>query len=238
MKRLSRPTLAVVLATVAAWTPEIVLAEFSEGSFAVQASTPRSSPSSAPTPAEVEAELAALEADRSIEESQKGVLRQQYEQVIEALRAAAEFETPAQEYRLAIETGPERTAELRAELQDLESLEEAAAVEVSGGMEELQSRLELRRARLTLLRAELAEVTSEATIAEGRPLEISVRLVELQRELSAIREQLISAERSGESESISRRAAMLLLRAREEQLQNGSRCCSTSSRVSRSGRSC
>ena len=194
MKRLSRPTLAVVLAAVAAWTPEFVLAKFSEGSFGVQASTPRSSTSSAPTLADVEAELAALEADRSIEESQKGVLRQQYEQVIEALRAAAEFETLAREYRLAIETGPERTAERRAELQDVESVEEAAAVEVSGGLEELQSRLELRRARLTLLRAELAEVASEAARAEGRPLEISARLVELQRELSAIREQLTSAE--------------------------------------------
>ncbi len=65
-----------------------------------------------------------------------------------------------------------------------------------------------------------AEVASEAARVEGRPLEISARLVELQRELSAIRDQWTSAERSGESESISRRAAMLLLKAREEQLEN------------------
>jgi hypothetical protein len=51
-------------------------------------------------------------------------------------------------------------------------------------------------------------------------MEIGSRQVELQRELSAVREQLTSAERSGESESISRRVEVLLLQARKQRLEN------------------
>lgn len=209
MDWLAKRQLAVWMLAASACTASIVLAQQPQEPV-VNSST---GAASSPVLAEIETELATLEADRSLDDSQKGVLVQQYQQAIEAIRKADSFAAETVKYRQAIRSGPAETATLRAQLDTPQTIDDETTEVGARSTEELRNEIAVRRVRLTLLREELAEVDREAARTEGRPLEISVRLPELELELNALREQLAS-----ETVDASNRAEWLLLQARETQL--------------------
>lgn len=172
---------------------------------------------SSPLLAEIETELATLKADRSLDDSQKGVLVQRYEQAIEAIRRADRFAAETFRYRQAIRSGPAEAATLRAQLDTPQTIGNETIEVGAGGTEELRNEIDVRRARLMLLREELAEVNSEASRTGGRPLEISARLPELEVELNAVRGQLAAEDIAEHGADASHRADWLLLQAREAQ---------------------
>jgi potassium efflux system protein len=191
---------------------------------AVQTAVARTEPGRAgdlpplPSLAEIEAELAAVESDQSLEDAVKSGLRDQYQQVIGALRSAAEFEAQAQGFRAAIRSGPDTLAALRSELERLEAVDEPVSAEITGSVDELSTEIDVRRALLTGLRTELAEVTAEAVRTDARPVEVIARTPAVQRELAPLRQQLESLPIPEGGESDRQRRERLLLQARELQL--------------------
>ncbi len=214
MNRLAKRLLAVWMLATSACTASVALAQQSHQPV-VNSPT---GVASSPVLAEIEAELATLEADQSLDDSQKGVLVQQYQQAIEAIRKADSFAAETVKYRQTIRSGPAETATLRAQLDTPQTIEGMSTEVGARRTEELRNEIDVRRARLALLREELTEIDREAARIEGRPLEISVRLPELELELSALREQLASEDFAEHGADASRRADWLLLGAREAQL--------------------
>ena len=98
------------------------------------------------TLAEVESALASIEADSGIEDSVKDLLRTKYEQAIEALKEAASNAAKAAEYRESMTQAPDTAAELRAQLEELPSVETAGDVTAPGDPNDLQQELDAQRA--------------------------------------------------------------------------------------------
>jgi potassium efflux system protein len=147
-------------------------------------------------------------------------IRQKYEQALEALKLASGFTAKTEEYRAAIQSGPDKLAAWRTELQALnsDSIAEPDGLDDSASTLELQNELESRRVSLELLRQQLTEVTDELTRIEGRPVEIPARMAEVQRELAEIRQRLDSPEFAEADGRLSLSAEKLLLRANETEL--------------------
>ena len=141
--------------------------------------------------------------------------------MIEAIRKADGFAAETVTYRRAIRSGSAETATLLAQLDTPQAIGNEITEVGAMSTEELGKEIDVRRARLTLLREELAEVNREAARIEGRPFEISVRLPELELELNALREQLASEGVAEHGAVASHRADWLLLQAREAQLAAG-----------------
>ena len=171
-----------------------------------------------PSLAEIEAELATVESDQSLDDAVKGGLREQYRQMIDALRSAADFEAQAEQYRAAIRSGPDVLAALRSEVERPEAVDEPVPAEMSGSVDELSTEIDARRALITGLRTELAEVTAEAIRTDARPVEVISRIPEVQRELAPLRQQLESYQIPEGGETDRQRRERLLLQARELQL--------------------
>jgi chromosome segregation ATPase len=174
--------------------------------------------SSGLTLAEVEAALAAIEADTGIEDAVKDSLRPKYQQAIEALKQAADFEAQTADYREAIKTTPEKAAALRDELKVLPSAESATEVTLSDSSDELQKTINSRRAALNELNDGLSKITSEIARVKKRPIAISSRLPETQRELSDIRQKLASPTFAEDPTSPSRVADRILMQAAQSRL--------------------
>jgi potassium efflux system protein len=171
------------------------------------------------TLAEVEAALATIEANDGIDDAVKHLLRPKYEQAIEALKEAAGFAAKTAEYREAIRTAPEKAADIRDEMQALPPAEDAAKPVAPGKTEYLQREIDSQRAALNSLKDELSRVTSQLASVKNRPVEISARLPEAQRELSGIRKGLASPALNEVILSPGSVADRLLLRATESRLQ-------------------
>lgn len=172
------------------------------------------------TLATVEARLAAIEEDPGIDDAVKDLLRPKYRQAIDLLKEADEIEASAVEYRQAIEEAPELSEQFREELQALPTVQQTADVTPPETMESLQQEIETRKAALQRMNEELSQVSSELSRVKGRPLEISDRLTEAQRELSDVNARLASPEFSDDVTSPGRVADRILLQARQSKLQD------------------
>jgi potassium efflux system protein len=217
MNRLFSLTAAVAIGTASLFVSASLDAQEAAEPPATASPSAGNETKPAVTTAEVQAALDALEADTSLEDAVKGPLRQKYEQALKALEAAAGFQELTEEYRTAIESGPEKAAELRTELQAL-GTDELPEPDVSGTAQELQNQLETQRVSLELLREQLTALTEQSSRTEGRTVQIPARMAEVQRELTTIRERLASPELTAADGGISITAEKLLLQANEAKL--------------------
>ena len=170
------------------------------------------------TVSEVEAALVTMESDAGIEETVKEVLRPKYKQAIQALKDAADNAARAASYREAIGKAPKTTATLHAQLEALPSAEESAKVTPTGSTQQLQKDVDARRAAFSELNGNLSKATIELARVKERPLQVSARLPEAQRELSELRSQLMLPEFGKDATSPGRIADRFLLRAGAQKL--------------------
>lgn len=167
----------------------------------------------APSLPEIDAALAALEADARLDESVRAVLRREYGQAKEALQAAEAFAERSREYREAIRSGPRRVESL---------IEQARALEATGPSDvdpslptpALQAQLESRRIGLSDLAQKRAQADRQLATLRSRPVQITERIPEVEKELSALRAQLGGSADVEVDPSPSAGARQALLRAR------------------------
>ena len=167
------------------------------------------------TIAAVESQLAEMEANAGIESAVKDLLRPKYKQAMEALKQAAANTETAAEYKNAISTAPKKTADLRARLQKVQSEENGVELNPRRNTKELQAELDSRRAAIDVLGDELSKLASALTAIKRRPVEISDRLPDAQRELSDLRANLESPDLAAEVTSPGRVADRTLLQAKQ-----------------------
>jgi potassium efflux system protein len=170
--------------------------------------------STAPTLAELEGMLAALEADATIRDTLKPVLREKYEQAIESVKITTEFAATADEYRDAIRSGPERIVALRDRAQAPESSVGVQPVDAGATADTLRSELEALGAQLVALEEEKSRVVAELARIRDRSHSIVARTAGVESELSEIRPRLASFDKAADPSSPTTRADKLLLQAR------------------------
>ncbi len=174
---------------------------------------------SALTVPDVEATLAAIEKDSGLDEAVKDQLRSKYTQAIEALKEAEKNSTKAAKYRETMANAADDITKLRAELMSLPSVENASNVRLSANDANLKKEADSLRATLTDLTDQLSKTSSELSRVIGRPVEISSRLPNIQREMSLIDEELESPELA-EATSPGLVADRVLLQANQAQLSS------------------
>ena len=128
MNRIASLITAVVLSGATMLFAIPAVAQVGETSVGSQAGLAKDDTTPPLTLGEVESALASIEADSGIEDSAKDLLRTKYAQAIEALREAASQAAKAAEYRASMTQAPDTTADLRAQLEELPSVESAGAV--------------------------------------------------------------------------------------------------------------
>lgn len=219
MNEITRLVAAAVIACTAMLSSETVLAQSAQRP-ASQVAADGGNTNSDLNLAEVEAAQAAMEADSGIEDSVKDLLRTKYQQAVAALQEAASDAAQAAEYRESVRQAPDATAEIRIQLEALPSVEIAGDVAAPANPDDLQEALDVQRANFSAVSEELSDVTSDSSLAEQRPAEISVRIPEAERELADVRRQLASPEVAEDVTSIGRAADRFVLRASELKLLN------------------
>jgi potassium efflux system protein len=167
---------------------------------------------------QVESALEKVEGDAGIDDAVKDLVLQPYKEAIEALKEKETFAANAAEYRAALKTAPNRTAELRTELKALPSVEHVKRASSRMRNEDLQKVINVRRAELKELIKILLTTKSDLNTTKLRPFEISSRLPEAQRELADIRKQLNSPAMTEDAGAPARIANRVLLRAIESRL--------------------
>jgi potassium efflux system protein len=172
------------------------------------------------TPTTVEEARAAVESDTGIEDGLKAKLQADYGKISEVLAEAESFDKQASLFKTALESGPKSTAEYLEKLSTLPSIEQAGKVDEKGTSTDVRSEVDATRASLKGLTDELALATDELRKAEGRPVEIGVRLPEAQRELSAIRSQWRTIEQANAKDSPTRKTERFSLQANYARLAN------------------
>ena len=205
----------VVFTAASALLPVGVFAQESEPPAVVQAASPSAEDPAKQMQAQAESALAAFEADSGIEDSVKNLLRSKYGQAIEALKQATVSTAKAAEYRESMTLAPARVAELRVQLKELPSVENAGDVTAPDKSDDLQQELDAKRAALAALNEQLSNVTADPSLAEQRPADISVRIPEAERELADARTKLASPDLAEDNTSPGRVADRFLLQARE-----------------------
>jgi potassium efflux system protein len=174
--------------------------------------------------ADVEASLAAIESDQGMDDAAKELLRKKYQQAMDLLRESANLAAQAGRYRDAPESAPGATAKLQEQRQALPSPDEAsrallAAMDTeSGDADELRKAIDARVAGLNSLRDELTGVTRELARLQSRPVEISKRLPQAERDLAELTSQLASTDVAGEGVSPGRAADRVVDQARQARL--------------------
>jgi len=220
MNRIPRLSLAAAFAGAAMLFANPLVAQLADTPARDQTAATRGDAIPGPTLSEVESALASIEADSGIEDSAKELLRTKYAQAVESLKEAASNAAKAAEYRESITQAPDTAADLRAQLEELPSVETAGDVTASGDPNDLQRELAAQRATHAALNEQLSSVTADSSLAEQRPADISMRIPEAERELADARRQLASPDLAEDITSPGRVADRFLLRARELKLAN------------------
>ncbi len=174
------------------------------------------------TLAGVEAALEELESDASLDDAVKSLLRPKYKQLIETLKQAEEFAAKAAAYREALQTAPDLANQLRTQLEGMASLEDASKVTATGSIEDLQKEIDSRRAALNAQRERSSGIAAEIAAVMTRPVEISGRLPQAQRELADIRSRLDSTVDAKDATAAAGITDRMLLQAAELRLMNES----------------
>ncbi len=172
------------------------------------------------TTAEVEARLEALASDTALEDSAKDGLRTKYQQALEALKEAESFTANAKEFRQAINAAPAEAEKSRAALEEMPTAEAAETADPSQATEEVQKQVDSKRAALNDLNEQLAGAKRSLSRIKQRPLEISERLPQAQRELSDTEEKLKSSDFAEQTSSPGREADRAVLLAQQARLQS------------------
>jgi potassium efflux system protein len=167
--------------------------------------------SDAPSLREVEAGLDAIENDSGMEDPLKNLLRPKYAQAIDALKAAAQFSAKTTEYRESVTSN--QAANLRKQLNDLPSVDQAAVVRSTGSIPDLQKAVESKRSEADRLGDELTQAKTELARVKGRPAEISSRLPVAQREFADLNRQLESPDFAEDATSPTRTADRIVLKS-------------------------
>jgi len=207
-RRRSRSVLFLALLLSSSWP--------STGSATGGAGEPSAAATKTPAPpaiAEVEADLASLKADSRLDEAIKAVLRREYEQALDALRAAAAFAEQARAYREAIQSGPQRVESLSRQVRDGD-VTEREDVDRSKPTSALQAELEARRIGLSTLEQKRVEVERDLETLRRRPVEIAERSSELEKQLAEVKARLDASEAIEDAATPSAAARQTLLRAR------------------------
>ena len=113
--------------------------------FTAEEPAPDDATASAISLSQVEAALAAIESDPALDDAAKGLLRPKYQQAIEALREAADFQSKASEYRDAIESAPQETATLRSDVRALPAADSDPDMDLPDNAEDLQREVQRQR---------------------------------------------------------------------------------------------
>ena len=166
----------------------------------------------------VEKEWASIDSSSSIEDAVKEALRPVYRQAIETLRQAEANKKLETDYRNAVDTAPQETEDLKQQLSDLPTLEEAAEVDMQLDVQELQKVVAQRQDKLVALRSDLSSASSELTRILARRDEITVRAAKLKTELGQVRTNLASPELAQDVSSPRRVADRLLVKAEQASL--------------------
>ena len=99
----------------------------SETSGTVEAAQPEDKVAPAIALEQVEATLKSLESDTQLDDAVKSSLRSRYQRAVEELREAQRFQAQTAEYRKTLEAAPERTVEIRDQLQTLSDTDSSRA---------------------------------------------------------------------------------------------------------------
>ncbi len=139
---------------------------------------------------------AATEFDAEIKKS----ALEAYRQALSAVKKASDFATLAQTFRQAIETAPEETRKLRAELES-EPAEDATSVSISEDAtgRDLEVRLASVQAELATARANLEKKESEVKDTRTRPEKAREEQVKARARLDEITTSLQTAIPEGQS---------------------------------------
>ena len=175
-------------------------------------------PSNEPTLSAVEKEWDSIDSSSSIEDVVKEALRPIYRQTIETMRQAEATQSLAADYRKAVDTAPQETVELKRQLSELPTLQEAAEVDQQLDVQQLQKVVAQRQDKLVLIRKELSSASSDLTRILARRDEITVRVAKLKTELTEARAKLASPELAKDVSSPRRVADRLLIKAKQAAL--------------------
>lgn len=173
--------------------------------------------------AQVQAARQAMESDPGLDDAVKAALGGRYEQAMEALRQAGEYQTRREAYRQAALDGPGQVAALRTELAELEASQGKEAPErdlVDLSLDQLQEKVEMERTRVAELDASLREREQALSRVYERPVAISTRLAEITESLNRRQSRLLAPELMGEELSPGYAAERMLLRAELERLES------------------
>jgi potassium efflux system protein len=171
------------------------------------------------TLAQTQATWEKIQADPGVDQSIKDLLQPKFEQAIDDLKKAEEFQKTAEAFRNSIETSPAEAEQKREELAQLPTTEQAAVVDKSfDSTAALQRELAGQSTLLETLSEELETVSAElASLREKRPAAISSRQPEAQTELEKVQAQLQNPDLAQDASSpgrIAERAELLALEAK------------------------
>ncbi|MEM8955188.1 MAG: mechanosensitive ion channel domain-containing protein [Verrucomicrobiota bacterium] len=144
--------------------------------------------------ASVEARLEVLEADETMGEEEKAVLRKEYATALEDIALAEEYASDAASYRDAMEMAPGETERLREEIMALRRDGLEVGDEKTGTVEDVQAAFEARRAALVAERSEFASLEEEFSRVEARSNAPTERLPAARRELAELEKGLEDGE--------------------------------------------
>ena len=142
---------------------------------------------------EVRARLERVEADASLEDAGKALLRAKYEEAAAALQRAADRRAEAGRYAEALQSAPAETEALRRQL-DATAAQPPATLPADAREDELRKEADKQRAALATLEEKLAAAEAELARATTRPVEIGARFPTAEAELNEIRSKLALAE--------------------------------------------
>lgn len=188
--------------------------------------TAEESARSMPKPEDLEAQLKAIEADTGLDDLAKAALSERYRDALTALGDASRFRALEADYRRALETGPEETLRLQAEIEALRNppAGEAALPEGLGpdsSNQEIAAALSREEAAQAALRTEVDNIEEQGTELRTRPSEARKRLFEAREELTDTIAEREEAEADVARNPSNRRAAadLAVAAAREAALE-------------------
>ena len=132
---------------------------------------------------DVESQIAKIESS-GLEASAQDSLKGKFSEVIDRLKGAETNEESANYFRDAMVVAPSEVIQIQREIDSMPTPEKAATVDRSIGLEELRKSLDVARAELADISAQLERAEDELVRVRSRPVEIGERLPKARIELA------------------------------------------------------
>ncbi len=172
----------------------------------------------------VAAQMAAITADTGLEAPIKDSVLAKYQTALDLLKKQAVHKAKADQYRLAITSAPNETAQLEEQRRTLPSVQQFTAQqrpEIEAlNSQAIQQRVEAEKTSLSVMKGKLEGLLEEQALLEKRRTEVIERLPIAQKELAQTIASLDAPEMAADPTSPGRSADRLGLQAREMQLRN------------------